>query len=84
LNIKPREKKLRTKKRQIHNGVAGGLITLGVLLGVYVNPAWLWLPGNLGARCCKADSPASARSITFWTKPVRISNPTALKPKNGG
>jgi hypothetical protein len=35
-------------KRQIHDGIAGGLITLGVLLGVYVNPAWLWLPGILG------------------------------------
>jgi hypothetical protein len=27
------------RKRQIHDGIAGGLITLGVLLGVYVNPA---------------------------------------------
>ena len=36
------------RKRQIHDGLAGGLITLGVLLGVYVNPTWLWLPGILG------------------------------------
>ena len=36
------------RKRQIHDGIAGGLITLGVLLGVYVNPSWLWLPGILG------------------------------------
>ncbi len=38
-----------TTKRQIHDGIAGGLIILGVLLGVYVNPTWLWLPGILGA-----------------------------------
>ena len=36
------------KKRQIHDGIAGGLITVGVLLGIYVNQAWLWLPGLLG------------------------------------
>ena len=36
------------KKRQIHDGIAGRLITVGVLLGIYVNQAWLWLPGLLG------------------------------------
>lgn len=36
------------QKRQIHDGIAGGLITLGVMLGMYVNPTWLWLPGILG------------------------------------
>ena len=35
-------------KRKIHDGIAGGVITLGVLLGVYVSPQWLWLPGILG------------------------------------
>ena len=73
------------KKRQIHDGIAGGLITLGVLLGVYVNSSWLWLPGILGvSHCCKADSPASARSITFWIKPVLTSNATHLKQQNCG
>ena len=36
------------RKRQIHDGIAGGLITLGVVLGIYVSPLWLWLPGVLG------------------------------------
>ena len=35
------------KKRQIHDGIAGRLITVGVLLGIYMNQAWLWLPGLL-------------------------------------
>lgn len=36
------------RKRRIHDGIAGGLITLGVALGYYVNPLWLLLPGVLG------------------------------------
>lgn len=36
------------KKRKIHDGIAGGVITLGVLLGAFVSPAWLWIPGVLG------------------------------------
>jgi hypothetical protein len=36
------------KKRRVHDGIAGVLITLGVLLGYYVNPLWLLLPGILG------------------------------------
>lgn len=35
-------------KRRIHDGIAGALITIGVLLGYYVNPLWLLLPGILG------------------------------------
>ena len=35
-------------KRRIHDGLAGALITLGVLLGYYVHPGWLLLPGILG------------------------------------
>ena len=35
-------------KRRIHDGIAGALIILGVLLGFYVNSAWLLLPGILG------------------------------------
>ena len=36
------------QQRQIHDGIAGALITIGVALGYYVNPHWLWLPGILG------------------------------------
>ncbi|MDX1594517.1 MAG: DUF2892 domain-containing protein [Gammaproteobacteria bacterium] len=36
------------RKRRIHDGIAGALITLGVLLGYYVHPSWLLLPGILG------------------------------------
>jgi hypothetical protein len=36
------------KKRRIHDGMAGALITLGVALGYYVSPLWLLLPGVLG------------------------------------
>ncbi len=35
-------------KRRIHDGIAGALITLGVVLGFYLNPIWLLLPGLLG------------------------------------
>jgi hypothetical protein len=62
-------------KRQNHDGIAGGLITLGVLLGVYVNPAWLWIPGTLG-RTLLQSGPDSAQSMTSWTEPFRINNPT--------
>jgi hypothetical protein len=36
------------KKRRIHDGIAGALITAGVGLGVYAHPLWLVLPGGLG------------------------------------
>ena len=36
------------KKRRIHDSIAGALMTLGVALGHYVDPAWLLLPGILG------------------------------------
>ncbi|WNM56410.1 YgaP family membrane protein [Candidatus Nitrospira allomarina] len=36
------------RKRQLHDGIAGALITAGVALGYYVNPLWLLLPGILG------------------------------------
>ncbi len=35
-------------KRRIHDGIAGALITLGVVFGFYINPLWLLLPGLLG------------------------------------
>jgi hypothetical protein len=36
------------RKRQIHDGIVGALITAGVVLGFYVNPLWLLFPGLLG------------------------------------
>lgn len=36
------------KKRRIHDGIAGAVITAGVLLGYYVSPLWLLVPGVLG------------------------------------
>ncbi len=52
------------RKRQIHDGIAGGLITLGVLLGVYII-AGSGFRGSWGPHYCKADSQASAPSITY-------------------
>lgn len=36
------------RQRRIHDGIAGAVITLGVLLGYYANPLWLLVPGVLG------------------------------------
>lgn len=36
------------KKRRIHDGIAGGLITLGAVLGYYFNPLWIILAGLIG------------------------------------
>jgi hypothetical protein len=36
------------KKRRIHDGIVGAVITAGVLLGYYGNPLWLLVPGLLG------------------------------------
>ncbi len=36
------------KKRRVHDGIAGGVITIGALLGYYVSPLWLLVPGVLG------------------------------------
>jgi len=35
-------------KRRIHDGLVGALVTLGVVLGFYLNPLWLLLPGIIG------------------------------------
>lgn len=35
-------------KRRIHDGIVGAVITVGVLLGYFAGPAWLWLPGLVG------------------------------------
>ncbi len=37
------------RKTRIHDGLAGGLVAVGALLGYFVHPAWLLLPGLLGA-----------------------------------
>ena len=36
------------KKRRLHDGIAGAVIFLGVVLGYYVDPLWLLVPGVLG------------------------------------
>lgn len=36
------------RKRQLHDGIAGALITAGVALGYSIHPRWLLLPGILG------------------------------------
>ncbi|HHI80365.1 MAG TPA: DUF2892 domain-containing protein [Planctomycetes bacterium] len=33
---------------------AGSMVLLGVLLGHYVSPYWLWLPGFVGANMLQA------------------------------
>ena len=35
-------------KRNMHDGIVGAVITVGVLLGYYVAPIWLLLPGIIG------------------------------------
>ncbi len=35
-------------KRCMHDGIVGAVITIGVLLGYYVAPIWLLLPGLIG------------------------------------
>ncbi len=36
------------KKRRIHDGIAGAVLTLGTWLGYSMDPAWLLVPGILG------------------------------------
>ena len=36
------------KKRRLHDGIVGAVITLGVILGYYSSPLWLLLPGAIG------------------------------------
>lgn len=35
-------------KRKVHDGIVGVAITLGVVLGHFVDPLWLFIPGVLG------------------------------------
>ena len=34
---------------RMHDGIAGALVLLGALLGYFVNPYWMLLPGAIGA-----------------------------------
>lgn len=34
-------------KIKVHDGIVGALILLGTVLGMKVNPAWLYLPGAI-------------------------------------
>jgi hypothetical protein len=34
---------------RMHDGIAGALVLLGTLLGYFINPYWLLLPGVIGA-----------------------------------
>ena len=36
------------KKRRIHDGIAGGVIAVGVALCYWASPLWLIVPGVLG------------------------------------
>lgn len=36
------------KRRKIHDGIVGLVVTAGVVLGHYMHPAWLWVPVILG------------------------------------
>lgn len=36
------------RRRRIHDGIVGAIITAGVALGYWVAPAWLLVPGIVG------------------------------------
>lgn len=36
------------QKRRLHDGIVGAVVTAGVVLGYYVDPLWLLVPGVLG------------------------------------
>jgi len=36
------------RRRRIHDGIVGAVITAGVALGYWVAPAWLLVPGIVG------------------------------------
>jgi len=39
---------MNNSKRRIHDGIVGAVITLGVVLGYVLDPAWLFVPGAIG------------------------------------
>ncbi|MDX1645400.1 MAG: DUF2892 domain-containing protein [Thermoanaerobaculia bacterium] len=36
------------RKRKLHDGIVGLIISVGIALGVWVDPLWLWVPGIVG------------------------------------
>ena len=73
------------KKRQIHDGIAGRANYPWIAAGRVREPCLVMASRHIGGpHCYKADSPAFARSITFWIKPVLTSNVTHLKPHTCG
>jgi hypothetical protein len=36
------------RKRRLHDGIVGLVVTAGVALGYWVDPVWLWIPGVVG------------------------------------
>ena len=40
---------MKQKTRRIHDGIAGALITAGVVLGFSSHQNWFWLSGAIGA-----------------------------------
>ena len=53
------------KKRRIHDGIVGLIITAGIALGVYVSPLWLWLPGIIGVTLIQ--SAFTGFCPVYWT-----------------
>ncbi len=35
-------------RTRLHDGIVGGVVTLGVLLGYFVGPSWFLLPALIG------------------------------------
>ncbi|MDP3919247.1 MAG: DUF2892 domain-containing protein [Candidatus Omnitrophota bacterium] len=40
---------MEAKTIKIHDGIAGSIIVLGVVLAKVSDPAWMWLSGAIGA-----------------------------------
>ena len=59
-------------KRRLHDGIAGAVLTAGVVLEYWVDSAWLLVPGILGVTLvCKAHSPGLVPCTLYQTKPAR-------------
>lgn len=42
------EVKMMYMKRRIHDGLVGGVIAIGAVLGYFIDPAWILLSGAVG------------------------------------
>ncbi len=60
------------KKRRIHDGIVGAVITFGVLLGYYGNPLWLLVPGLLAIALLQSRF-AVFLSLVLFTRQARYS-----------